>query len=585
MFILCVITILTTTKTTTPTTALQPYAPYEWDALYVPDKSVTFKEGMCPTPSNSSVSTTDVFETKAFVSVSDPTAVTPEVTMTDVPETLDQPWKHYYDSLSFEKLWILLKEAIPEFWFFLASGLLFTVMMFYFVYLLFVGNTYKSMTHTIDNVKQKATVHWITVNHKKVPVIQIHAASTGMTPEIESKFFQLYKELVGPYFICGDSNMTLKKCGLSPEEVATKLTELTEFTVFLSKLEINKCRALNSLKNSQNNKGQKKGPDNVDTDGIFWGFHPDLEDYVDTEEMKKQIEAGKICPVTSIDTDSPVDDVPVANAFDSEDCRVLMDHSCVTIYFKDGQSYVVGSGASLYGRCDNAQKSGAAEIVDSFDEKHFTELGNKYTENILRSWNKLLTIACKRCKIAKWNNIGPNATGDESWRDEITPVKKLFSGHLKMFKSDDLLKAAVESFIANMILHQKEIINEYKGNFSKFAKERVGELEKNYRKQIWKNIAIGRFDKLLNIQFIGLETNGGFLGPLQTNELYTQQHVDALGENTGLFIVECDVACHWMTYLKFGLGYWTVAIDGDCHSMLIRNPWSYWRPWGRLNTL
>ena len=103
MYILGAIAIFATATTATPaTTALQQYTQYEWDALYVPDKSVTFKQGTCPTPSNSSVSTTDVFETKAFVSVSDPMAVTPEVTMTVVPETSHQlEPEHRPDQASF----------------------------------------------------------------------------------------------------------------------------------------------------------------------------------------------------------------------------------------------------------------------------------------------------------------------------------------------------------------------------------------------------------------------------------------------------------------------------------------------------
>jgi len=103
MYTLYVIAFLASTTTaSSEKTALQPYTQYEWDALYVPDKSVTYKQGTCPTPSNSSVSTTDVFETKADVSVSDPTTVTQEVTLTDVPETSDQPEpEHRPDQASF----------------------------------------------------------------------------------------------------------------------------------------------------------------------------------------------------------------------------------------------------------------------------------------------------------------------------------------------------------------------------------------------------------------------------------------------------------------------------------------------------
>ena len=80
-------------------------------------------------------------------------------------------------------------------------------------------------------------------------------------------------------------------------------------------MKINKCRGLNSLRNAQNNKGQKEGPGNEDTDGMFWGFHPYLKDYVDTEKMKEQIEAGIICPVTSIDANEAGEVMRIAETY------------------------------------------------------------------------------------------------------------------------------------------------------------------------------------------------------------------------------------------------------------------------------
>jgi len=562
------------------TTAVQQYPTFYWTPSVSGQTDTAGPGDNCPKlSSNTSVSTTGVFLEEATACSKNPTTAVTPVTLTDDPESSNQIEPERRPRFSAERrpsfsadyLWILVENAGPKFWFFIASGLVCSILFISFVYLLFSRERRTKMEHTIDGVSQKSTVDRRFVNGKLILIIQIHAASSGMTPKIQSKFLKFYEATYGACIVLGDGNMTWKKCGLNPEQVATELKCLTEFTVFASTLNINKCRGLNPLWNAQNNKGQKQGPENVDSDGMVVMVHHSLIDLIDIKKMEECVKNETICPVTSLGI-SPWDARPSgAYAFDEKDSRVICDHSFITILLVDGSSLGIGSGASLYGRCDNAQKPGAAEIVEWFGEQVFTDLGNKYRKNILHEWNELFAFASGYIpEIAEWNYVGPNEDGDETWRKQIIPVNKLFSKDLKMFKSDEKLKAKVELFIENMILHQQEVIDEYTSNFPDFATSQLEKLSEKYEDAIWKYIRNGRFDKLLNYQLIALEGNGGFCGTLQTDELYTQQHTDALGENTILYLVESDALHHRSYYQDLGINDVTVCSGGKCHSYLTK---------------
>ena len=569
MFIILAAAIAAANAANAAATAATPFKSY--DGLMGSTVSVlpdTLEKSICPIMlSNTSVSSTDVVPTM----VGKQTRTVTSVTMTDVPEASDQQPRFSAEGppiFSADYLWILLKKAGRKFWVFLATGLPLT---FYFVYLLFSRERRREMEHTIDGVSQKSTVHWITVADEKITVIQIHADSSGMTTTIQSKFLKFYEATYGSCIVFGDINMTYKKSGLRPEEVAAKLKRLTNFTLFMSKLNINKCRGNNPLRNAQTHKAQNEGLENVDSDGMAVFIHDKCYKMIDIAKIKECVNNGTICPLTSIGIQPCEDDQSTASAFDTKDPRVLCDHSVITILFTDGSSLAIGNGASLYGRCDNAQKPGSAEIVKSLGEFLFAELGDNYKKQIFEEWNKFLTIACERCDFAEWNNIGPNKDGDQTWKKKVTKVNKLFENHLKKFKSDKILDDAVESFITNMISYQREVINAYQYIEPEFAEERLMELENKYRQEIWKYIKKGRFDKLLNYQLIGLEQNGGFNGLIQTDDVYIHQHAERLGEHDIFYVVESDAHHHRSAYKDLGINVVTVQSGGKCHSYLTKS--------------
>ena len=208
-----------------------------------------------------------------------------------------------------------------------------------------------------------------TFTHNGVKYANCHFPSTGITPELVSKFWNNVLKENEVMIATMDTNITLGKSAKTPFQVAQEVSAMCPGVgVCVSLMMFGKDRVPMVFRNPQLMKGLLPGdaPSAPDTDGMVYMIDNSIIRTIDFMKTNTDIAAGNCSPFCYGNSGGVVNygGAITASIFDKS-TNVFTDHAFMKLWRKDDSVIAFASGAEMFGIGGKTMKPHVSQLYDT----------------------------------------------------------------------------------------------------------------------------------------------------------------------------------------------------------------------------
>lgn len=389
-----------------------------------------------------------------------------------------------------------------------------------------------------------------TFTYNGVKYANCHFPSTGITPELVSKFWNNVLKENEVMIATMDTNITWGKSAKTPFQVAQEVSAMCPGVgVCVSLMMFGKDRVSNVFRNPQTPKALLPGdtPSAPDTDGMVYMIDNSIIGTIDFMKTNIDIAAGNCSPFCYGNSGGVINyGAEITASIFSKSTNVFTDHAFMKIWRKDGSVIAFASGAEMFGIGGKTMKPHVSQLYDTpvkcamMDEyaraymKRMCAINNE----LLKALGELIGKEIPEFKLCKKDQRRmKNLNLSKGGGDFTTADKDAIVAHPDF-------KGLCQKFIADTTKIQSDAITIiYKDDIA-LSKKIMAIMISRYPVEIDKYIRKGRWDKIWGYNLVDAQVAAGFDVPADspyiTIEGFAEKIYERIPDNGVFLLCECQ---------------------------------------------